>query len=121
MSLDPSLASRFDNRMPTPEPVPTGLILFAPDKSPSYRRRRLIFVGILGLAVAAVIWPLLPFMAGPRPFILGLPLSLAWVLLWLVVVFGGLVWLYVTEPEEPAEASALGAQDSTDHHSTDAG
>lgn len=77
--------------------VPKGLVLFASDASPSRRRRRLTFIAIVLAALVALIWPVYPVFGGARPLILGLPLSLAWVILWLTVSFGALVWLYRTE------------------------
>lgn len=61
---------------------------------PARKRRRRVAVGIFALAFVAILWPVYPYFAGVRPFILGLPLSLAWLLLWLAVVFATLAWLY---------------------------
>jgi len=73
---------------------PLGLVFFGQPASPGFRRRRLAFAGLLIAAALALVWPVYSFFAGTFPLILGLPLSLAWVLLWLLLVFLGLVGLY---------------------------
>jgi fatty acid desaturase len=60
-------------------------------------RRRRVAVGIAAVAGLALVWPVYPFAAGLRPFVLGLPLSLAWVIGWLVVVFVTFALLYRAE------------------------
>jgi len=56
--------------------------------------------------VAGVTWPgAVPFNR-IRPLVLGLPLSLAWVALWLVLSFGVLVLLDRFETREEDERSA---------------
>lgn len=83
--------------MSDPNAVPKGLVFFPPRTSPGHRRRRLVFVVILIAAALALIWPVYPMFAGIFPLILGLPLSLAWIVLWLAVVMTALVWLYRSE------------------------
>jgi hypothetical protein len=77
--------------------VPRGLVLFAPGTPPGYRRRRIAFLVILAAATASLLWPVQALFAGPRPFVLGLPLPLAWILLWLAVLFLAMLWLYRAE------------------------
>lgn len=77
------------------EPLARGLVFFSPKTSSAVRRRRGLFVVLVMMAGAALTWPIYPLFAGAKPLILGLPLSLAWVLVWLILVFGGLVWLYL--------------------------
>ncbi len=74
-----------------------GLVLFAHDTPPAARRRRIVVVGLLLVATAALVWPVYDLFGGVYPLILGLPLSMAWVVFWLFVVFGTILWLYVTE------------------------
>ena len=81
------------------ESEPKGLVFFRPGTPKAYRRRRWIFVVVLLAAALAVTWPVYTFFSGARPLILGLPLSLAWVVLWLFVIFLALVWLYLGEDE----------------------
>ncbi len=92
------MQARAATIMHEPEAPPRGLVFFSSATPAAARRRRLVFVAVLLLAAAAVGWPLYPFFAGARPFVLGLPLSLAWVVLWLFVVFVALAWLYRGEP-----------------------
>jgi hypothetical protein len=80
-----------------------GPVLFAADASPAYRRRRLAVAVVLGVAFLAVQWPAYRLFSGVFPLILGLPLSLAWVVLWIGVVFVALTWLYCHEPKEEGE------------------
>ena len=84
--------------MPTPEAIPKGLVFFPPDTSPGRKRRRLLFVVILMMVAMALVWPMYPLFSGIFPLIFGLPLSLAWIAVWLTVVFVALVWLYQAEP-----------------------
>jgi fatty acid desaturase len=74
--------------------LPRGLVFFSRRASPGHKRRRLGFAALLLAAALALIWPLYTLFSGPFPLILGLPLSLAWVVLWLVLVFLGLLWQY---------------------------
>jgi hypothetical protein len=77
-----------------PDPLPKGLVFFARPASTRQRRRRRLFLGILALAVLALIWPGSTLAAGIYPMIFGLPLSLAWVIVWLFVMLGAQIWLY---------------------------
>ncbi len=61
---------------------------------PARRRQRLVFVAILIATALALIWPIYPLFSGIYPLVFGLPLSLAWVVLWLSVMLLALVWLY---------------------------
>ena len=74
--------------------VPRGLVFFAPTASRAHRRRRLLFLVLAVAAACAVIWPIYPLAANARPFVLGLPLGLAWLVGWLLLIFAGLVGLY---------------------------
>lgn len=83
--------------MTDPNAVPKGLVFFRPDTPPDRKRRRLLFVVILITAAVALVWPVYSLFSGIYPLILGLPLSMAWIALWLTVVFVALVWLYRSE------------------------
>ena len=74
-----------------------SLVFFPSDTPPGRKRRRLLFVVILMTAAAALVWPVYPLFSGIFPLIMGLPLSMAWIALWLTVVFAALVWLYRSE------------------------
>lgn len=54
----------------------------------------LAFVGVVLMAGCALIWPIYSAVPPIRPFVFGLPFSFAWVVGWLLVVFGALVVLY---------------------------
>ncbi len=82
------------------EPLPRGLVLFPPGTSPGKRRRRLVFAAVYLVVAAMLVWPVYPVFSGVFPLILGLPLSLAWVILALAVCFAALVALYLTEEGE---------------------
>lgn len=55
------------------------------------------FVVVLFVAALALVWPAYALFSGIYPLIFGLPLSLAWPVLWLTVIFAALVWLYRSE------------------------
>ncbi len=92
MSIDPETTRRE---------LPVGLTLFRPGTDPAKKRRRGVFLGIYLLAAALLVWPVYPLFSGIQPLILGLPLSFAWVVAALLVMFGALLWLYRTEGEDP--------------------
>lgn len=80
-----------------------GLKLFPQRSSERHRRRRLIFLAVFVVLTLALIWPVYPLFSGIRPLILGLPLSLAWIVIDLALMFAALVWLFLgEEPREPA-------------------
>ena len=91
--------------MTDPDALGRGLRLFPPGTPRRLRRAKLAFAGLALVAAAAVSWPLYPLFASPRPFVLGLPLSLAWVVLWLGVVFAGLLALFSVEHGRPESGS----------------
>lgn len=91
------------------EDLGTGLRFFPPGTAPGVSRRRWIFVAISTVAALMVLWPVYPIFARPKPLILGLPLSLAWVLAALSLVFVALLWLFRGEPAEPETDSGDGA------------
>ncbi len=82
------------------ESLPQGLVLFRPGTDPARRRRRQLFLAIYAAVAALLVWPIFPQFSGVRPLILGLPFSLAWVIMALGVMFAALVWLYRTEDHE---------------------
>ncbi len=80
--------------MPDLPDIPSGPVFFTDHASSSRRRRRSLFIAIVLVAALALVAPIYPIFGGIRPLILGLPLSFAWVVLWLAVVFAALVGLY---------------------------
>ncbi len=83
-----------------PEALPKGLVLFRPGTGPDRRRRRLAFLAVYLVVAALLVWPIYPLFSGIRPLILGLPLSLAWVVSALSVMFAALLWLYRSEDRD---------------------
>lgn len=83
--------------MQPPDSVSRRLVFFPPGTAPLRRRRRLVFLSICCAAALATNWPVYSLFAGTFPLVAGLPLSLAWVVLWMLIVFGAQVWLYRSE------------------------
>jgi hypothetical protein len=88
----------------SPDDLPRGLVFPSLQNAPARRRRILAFVAVVALAGVALVWPVYPSVASIRPYVLGLPFSLAWVVGWLAVVFGALVLLYRAEEVDPDDA-----------------
>lgn len=85
--------------MPASRPS-ARLALFPPGNDPARRRRRLTFVTIYVATAVMLTWPAYTLFSGTFPLILGLPLSLVWVILALAIIFFALAWLYRSEPVE---------------------
>lgn len=82
--------------------VPSGLVV--PGLQDDTRRSSLrAFLLVSVIAGLALIWPVYPLAADIRPYILGLPLSFAWVVGWLVVMFVALILLYRTDPSDTTD------------------
>lgn len=88
------------------EPVSARLALFPPGSNPGRRRRRTIFVVIYFVAALMVTWPVYTLFSGTFPLILGLPLSLAWIVLALAVIFCALLWLYRSDLRDEDEVES---------------
>lgn len=100
--------------MPSPDDVPYGP-LFAVFRNASKRaRRRMGIIAVVVLATLALTWPVYPQFSSVEPYVLGLPLSLAWVVAWLGVVFAALGALYWTE-EHTSEGAANGEAEGDAH------
>ncbi len=82
---------------PSPDDPPHGLVFRSHDTS---RHRRGVVVVVL-VATIALIWPVYPQFSSVEPYVLGLPLSLAWVVGWLVIVFIAVALLYRREEQDP--------------------
>lgn len=61
------------------------------------RPSRIIFLAVMLLAVLSVIWPGLFLFSDATPFILGFPLSFAWIILWVIVSFAAMMGLYLSD------------------------
>lgn len=68
-----------------------------PDLTPGERRVYLGATAVLVVVFCALVWPVYPRFAGIRPLVLGVPLSLAWVVAWLLVSFMTLLALFLWE------------------------
>lgn len=78
--------------------VPSGLV-FPGLRNKTRRSSLRAFLIVTVISGLALIWPLYPLAADIRPYILGLPLSFAWTVGWLAVMFVALVLLYRTDPD----------------------
>lgn len=76
--------------------VPRGLVLPGLQDH-SQRPTLLSFLVVTVISGLALIWPVYPLASGIRPYVLGFPLSFAWVVGWLIVMFVALVLLYRTD------------------------
>lgn len=75
------------------EEYPPGLVI--PGLQKERQRGPLLgFLAVILLTGIALVWPVYPFFSSIRPFILGFPLSFAWIIVWLLVGFGALVFFY---------------------------
>ncbi len=92
--------------MPESSEIPNGFVFFAPGTPAGYRRRRVVVALVVLAAAVALIWPVYPLFGSVYPLVLGLPLSLAWVVLWLAVVFGALMWLFRSEERDGGPQTA---------------
>jgi len=85
--------------------IPTGLVLPGLRASEPNGGVRRAVLGVLFLATLALIWPLYSSISGVRPFVLGLPFSLAWITGWLGITFVAVLVLYRSESGDgPSES-----------------
>lgn len=78
-----------------------GIQLFPSRSSARHRRRRIVFSVLLLVLSSALIWPVYPYFGGIRPLIFGLPLSLAYIVIVMGLMFAAQIWLYLGEEERP--------------------
>jgi fatty acid desaturase len=102
----------------TSEREPGPLPSFVPgDLPPGPRRVYLAATTFFLSAFVALIWPVYPNFAGLRPVVLGLPFSLVYVVIVLLVTFGVLLGLYVWEDRrglhDPLDPDAEGSETTT--------
>lgn len=69
--------------------------------SSTYRLNRIIFSIVMILATLSVVWPGYPLFASPTPLVLGLPLSFAWIILWVVISFIAMLALHFSDNKDP--------------------
>lgn len=71
---------------------------FVPRDLPPGPRRVYLAATVFFVAVfVALVWPVYPNFASVRPFVLGMPFSLVYVVILLVAAFGALLGLYLWE------------------------
>lgn len=71
---------------------------FVPRDLPPGPRRVYVAATIFFVAVfVALVWPVYPNFASVRPFVLGMPFSLVYVVILLLAAFGALLGLYLWE------------------------
>jgi len=82
---------------------------FFPETTPvTTRRRRWFFLAAWCTISALLIWPIYPLFKSATPLILGLPLSLAWILLAMVLMFLALLVLFLGDEREQKAAEEQG-------------
>lgn len=77
------------------ETIPNRLIFSS--SNPKRRKRAFLLIGFLFLFQLCLIWPIYPVFGGAEPFILGFPLSFAWVIFILVLSFLALLLFFKSE------------------------
>jgi hypothetical protein len=68
--------------------------------------RRLIHrlaIGVFLLNLLAVTWPLLAWFRSPEPFVLGLPMSMAWPIAWIIIGWIMLLVVYHFDSKDQGE------------------
>jgi hypothetical protein len=68
--------------------------------------RRLIHrlaIGVFLLNLLAVTWPLLAWFRSPEPFVLGLPMSMAWPIAWILIGWIMLLVVYHFDSKDQGE------------------
>lgn len=68
--------------------------------------RRLIHrlaIGVFLLNLLAVTWPVLGLFRSPEPLVLGLPMSMAWPVAWILIGWIMLLVLYHFDNQKPGE------------------
>lgn len=89
-----------EEKQPESNQYDLGLRFFAENSPVTLRRRRVLFVLAWCGVSAMMIWPIYPLMSKATPLVLGLPLSLVWVLIAMVLMFGALLWLFFGDEAE---------------------
>lgn len=67
------------------------------DLTPRQRRVYLGATAVLVVVFCVLVWPVYPHFADIRPLVLGVPMSLAWVVAWLLVSFATLLAVFLWE------------------------
>ncbi|MEM9293183.1 MAG: hypothetical protein AAGD01_15990 [Acidobacteriota bacterium] len=85
--------------MPSYDPPPRGLVLFASSegRDRAQRRARIVYVLVVVAVTLGVIWPIYPWAAARLPSLLGLPPSLVWVIAAVVAIFFATAGLFALD------------------------
>lgn len=60
-------------------------------------RGRKVFVAVMLIATAAIIWPGYALFSSAEPLIFGFPLSFAWIIFWVMISFAAMMGLYLSD------------------------
>ena len=52
------------------------------------------------ITALAIIWPGQAIFSSPTPFVLGFPLSFAWIICWVILGFVAMLGLYLTDSHD---------------------
>lgn len=66
----------------------------------AWRLNRILFTVVMIAATFFLIWPGYTFFSSATPFILGLPLSFAWVVLWVIIGFIAMLALHISDNKD---------------------
>lgn len=66
----------------------------------AFRMNRILFSAVMLIAAFFLIWPGYTFFSSATPFIIGLPLSFAWVILWVIIGFAAMLSLYISDNKD---------------------
>jgi hypothetical protein len=74
-----------------------GLVFFPKEWSPKQKKRAIFWFLFFTVVFLANIWPLYLVANSATPFVLGMPFSMFWIILWIVIGFIGLLIMYRSE------------------------
>ncbi len=74
-----------------------GLVLFPKGWSSKQKKSAIFWVLFFTVVFLANIWPLYLVANSATPFVLGMPFSMFWIILWIVIGFIGLLVMYRSE------------------------
>lgn len=92
-----------------------GIQFFQPGTSDDVKRRRWTFLAVWIFSGLMVIWPLFPWFGARQALVLGLPASIAWIVLALAIQFAALLWLYLKEEVDEEDAVSQKASSKSEN------
>lgn len=66
----------------------------------TFRLNRILFSVVMLITSFFLLWPGYTFFSSATPFIAGLPLSFAWVILWVIIGFAAMLALYISDNKD---------------------